>query len=282
MIDAGEQRERELQHWQQAARGWGRQADRVREFGMPVSRWLIEHLDPRPGERLLELAAGPGDTGFIAAERLRPDGELVSSDASEAMLEIARERAARQGADNVRFAQLQLEWIDLPAASVDAILCRWGVMLTIDPAAALKECRRVLRAGGRIALAVWDVQDVNPWATVPNGALRELGMAPEAQAGAPGPFALSAPGQLGELLEQSGFVEPLIEPVDVERAYRDFEEFLDETLDLSQQFASAWVQMSDAEQRELMRVLQDRAAPFTAPDGTLRLPGRSVCALAHA
>ena len=67
------------------------------------------------------------------------------------MLEVAEERAAEQGVTNVEFKQLQLEWIDMEAASVDVILCRWGVMLTVDPAAALRECRRVLKPGGRCA-----------------------------------------------------------------------------------------------------------------------------------
>jgi SAM-dependent methyltransferase len=280
--EAEERRTRSLEQWERAARGWGRQADRVREFGMPVSRWLIEHLALAPGERVLELACGPGDTGFMAAELIRPEGKLISSDASEAMLALARQRAAHQRVENVDFQVLQLEWIDRETASVDAILCRWGLMLTVDPAAALQECRRVLRPGGRIALAIWDVQESNPWATVPNGALRDLGLAPEVDPNAPGPFALSAPGRLRELLERAGFLEPLIEPVQVVRAYGDFDEFLDEALDLSQQFAAVWQELSDAQQAELMRQLRVRAGAFTAPDGTLRLPGVSICALAQA
>ena len=57
-----------LARWERAAPGWGRRAERWREFAMPVSAWMIEHLELQPGERVLELAAGPGDTGFMAAE----------------------------------------------------------------------------------------------------------------------------------------------------------------------------------------------------------------------
>ena len=169
--DVEEERERLLDGWEQASAGWARQADSVREFGLPVARWMIEHAELQPGERVLELAAGPGDVGFMAAELIRPGGTLVSSDATEGMIELARTRAAEQGIEDVEFRQLQLEWIDLETASVDAILCRWGVMLTIDPGAALQECRRVLRPGGRIALAVWDLPEQNPWATIPQGVL---------------------------------------------------------------------------------------------------------------
>jgi ubiquinone/menaquinone biosynthesis C-methylase UbiE len=138
--------------WDRAAGGWGRRADRLREGTLPVSAWMVEHARLQPGHRVLELAAGPGDTGFLAAELISPGGTLVCSDGSEAMLEIARERAQQFGLDNVEFARLELEWIDLPTASVDAVLCRWGVMLTVDPAAALTEIRRVLRPGGTATL----------------------------------------------------------------------------------------------------------------------------------
>src|SRR5206468_183360 len=113
------------ERWERAAAGWGRLADRVRAWGMPVSVWMIEHLGLQPGQRVLELAAGPGDTGFLAAELIAPGGALISSDASSAMLDVARARAEALGIANAEFKQLELEWIDLPTASVDAVLCRW-------------------------------------------------------------------------------------------------------------------------------------------------------------
>jgi SAM-dependent methyltransferase len=213
---------------------------------------------------------------------IEPGGTLISSDAVAGMLEIARERAAEQGIANVEFKQLQLEWIDLETASVDAVLCRWGVMLSVDPGAALQECRRVLRPGGRLALAVWDLPEHNPWATIPTGAMNELGHGAPPDPHAPGPFALAEPGRLGELLAAAGFVEPVIDSVSIERRYEDFEAFLDEMLDLSYVFGTAWSQLTDAQQAELMRAMQERCAAFTAADGTLRLPGRCLVALADA
>src|SRR6202035_3028763 len=147
---------------------------------------MVGELTLEPGQRVLELAAGPGDTGFLAAKRISPGGTLISSDASEAMLDIARERARELGVDNVEFVQLQLEWIDLETASVDAALCRWGLMLLVDPAAAAQEIRRVLRPGGRFATAVWGAPEDNPWATTPTRALIELGHAQPPDRDAPG------------------------------------------------------------------------------------------------
>jgi SAM-dependent methyltransferase len=271
-----------LDRWERAAPGWGKRAERVRDMGMAVSLWLIDHLDLQPGERLLELAAGPGDTGFLAAELIQPGGTLICSDATDAMLDVARDRAQRLGVDNVEFRRLELEWIDLDTASVDAVLCRWGVMLVPDPEAALREIRRVVRPGGRVALAVWDAADANPWATIPGRALVELGHVDPPDPSAPGMFALAAPGRLQELLEAAGFTEVTVEPVTLDRSYERFDDYLEETLDLSLAFSEPWGDMDGDERGRVVARMTELVEPFRQAEGELVLPGRSLAAVAHA
>jgi SAM-dependent methyltransferase len=243
---------------------------------------MVEHLGLQPGQRVLELAAGPGDTGFLAAELVRPGGVLISSDASETMLEVARTRASELGVDNVEFKRLELEWIDLPTASVDVVLCRWAVMLTVDPPAAAQEIRRVLRPGGRVALAVWDVAKFNEWATIPDRALVELGHAPPPDPDAPGMFALSAPGRLQDVLEEAGFVDVVVESIDMPHAYASTEDHVEEKLDLSRMFADVWERLSDAQRDSVREKIAELTAVHADGRGAVELPGRALVAAADA
>ncbi len=282
MEDVEEHRERLLDAWDEAAKGWGRQADRTHAVALPVSQWMIAHTQPQPGQVVLELAAGPGDTGFMAARLIEPGGRLICSDAVAGMLDVARERAQEQGLDNVEFKQLQLEWIDLPTASVDIVLCRWALMLVIDPAAALRECRRVVKPGGRLAFAVWDLPDRNPWITIMQRALLDIGyVEPQPQSG-PGMFALSDRERLTELLDEAGFLDVEIEPVPILRNYASVVDWLGETRDLSRQFASVWADLADEQRQALRDHIAAAAADYADQSGALALPGSSLAAAASA
>jgi ubiquinone/menaquinone biosynthesis C-methylase UbiE len=269
-----------LERWQRAARGWSARADEIRDFGMPVSIWLIDHLGLQPGQRVLELAAGPGDTGFMAAELVSPGGTLLSTDAAGPMLDIARERARALEVPNVEFQELDLQWIDLETATFDAVLCRWGLMFADDPGASLQEIRRVLRPGGRAALAVWAEPERNPWATIPTRALVELGHAERPDPNAPGMFALADAERLRELLEGAGFVDVVVEPVALERADGGVEHYLAETSDLSQPFAEVRARLTDEQWAEVASRIGELAGPFTTEDGSLRFPAVSLGAAA--
>ncbi len=282
MESSADQRLEMLERWERGAAGWSRRADSVQEFGMPVSVWMVEHLDLQPGEHVLELAAGPGDTGFLAAELVKPGGTLISSDAARAMLGVATGRARDLGVTNVEFKQLELEWIDLPTASVDDVLCRWGLMFAIDPAAALQECRRVIRPGGRIAVAVWDAPDRNPWATVGTRALVELGHVPPPDPEAPGMFALADVDRLRNLLEEAGFVDPEVEPVALSRRAANLDAFIEESLDLNSQFADLRRQLSDAKWQEVRNRIEALSRPFADAAGALRFPAQALAAAASA
>ena len=72
-----------VDHWEAAAPGWTRRQEEIRTLGAPVSHWMVQAIHPQPGQRVLELAAGLGETGFLAAELVAPVGGLIVSDQSE-------------------------------------------------------------------------------------------------------------------------------------------------------------------------------------------------------
>lgn len=284
-FDAEAHRTASLANWEAAAPGWRRHQEAMRRFAAPVSAWMLDALSLKPGERVLELAAGLGETGMLAAQRVAPTGGVIISDQAEAMLEGARARALELGLNNVEFQVLLAEWIDLPVASVDAVLCRWGYMLLADPAAALTETRRVLRPGGRVALAVWDSVQHNPWALEPMLELIERGLVspPDPQSEPePGPFALADADRVRELLERAGFVEIDVQTVDIVHRHDSFERFWETTLDISRVFHDAVLDRPEPEIARIREGLSARLRRYKQPDEAIELTGRTLVAVAGA
>ena len=269
--------------WSATAQGWGKRADQFRGATMPVSTWMVDAVDPQPGDTLLELAAGPGDTGFLAAELIRPGGELICSDFVPEMLNVAQQRAKALGLDNVRFKQIDAETgIDIEAASIDGVLCRWGYMLMADPVTALGQTRRVLKPGARLALAAWSGPDENPWSALPARELIRRGLEEPPDPDAPGQFAWAPEGVIAERLEEAGFVDYEIAAVDFTIAYASAEDWWATTSDMSMRFADATRAMDAATRAEIMAALAEAAAPYTDGDGAIAIPARTWTAVATA
>jgi ubiquinone/menaquinone biosynthesis C-methylase UbiE len=282
--DPDELRAAVRERWERSAAGWRARNERFQAAAMPVSQWLVEAIAPQPGQRVLELAAGVGETGFLVAELIAPGGgTLISSDGAAAMLAHARARAAELGLRNVELKQLELEWIDLPAASVDAVICRWGYMFALDCGAALRETRRVLRPGGRLALATWSAPERNPFAAVPRRALVDAGLVDAFEIGAgPTMFALAEPAGLRELLAEAGFADVVVDEIPLTMAYDDVEDFVATTCELSPPFADVVTPLNERQRGDLLERIAAATAQFAAPDGALRLPAVALGAAAEA
>jgi ubiquinone/menaquinone biosynthesis C-methylase UbiE len=280
--DPAEYRQISRDRWSRAAAGWSQRADELQQAVMPVSQWMVDAVHVQPGATVLELAAGPGITGFLAAELVQPGGRLICTDFAEPMLAVARQRAAQAALDNVDFRVVDAETIDLETASVDAVLCRFGYMLMADPGAALGESRRVLRPGGRVALAAWSAPEDNPWAVVPYRELTERGLVPPMDPDAPGMFAFGQPSRIEQLLGDAGFLEVEVAAVDVEMVYDDVDDFVAVTSDCSRPFADATDDLDEATRTEIRSSIATALEPHRADDGRLRVPGRSLVAAASA
>jgi SAM-dependent methyltransferase len=273
--DFDEYRAESLASWNEAASGWGMRRGWLFEQTRPVTRWLVESVGSAAGQVILELAAGPGDVGLSIAERLESGGRVILSDFSPEMVGLSRQNGAARGLTNVEYRVLDAERLDLADGSVDGAVCRWGVMLMADPDAALRETRRVLRSGGRLAFAVWTSPDRNPWMAVPTATAVELGVAESPDPSRPGPFRLGDPDLLRSLVRGAGFSNPEIEEIAFAFHYRDFDEFWDVLIQLSARFAAAVAAQPEPEREELRRVLAEKLSPFRGDDDAFTMQASS-------
>jgi SAM-dependent methyltransferase len=276
-------REESRARWAGSAAGWESGAAAFNRDAMPVSSAMIEALAPQPGHQLLELATGTGDTGLLAAELVQPGGVVTLSDFVPEMLSAAQRMAEAARVTNVRFRQIDADLpLDVEAASLDGVLCRWGYHLLADGEAALRETRRVLRPGGRVALSAWTRPEDNPWSALPIRALVARGLAePPADPEAPGQFAWAREGAIAEHLDAAGFVEYEVEPVDLAVHVPDAESWWEVTTARAAQARDVAGRLDADTRAELVAELA-AAARAWAGDGGLAIPGRSWVAWAEA
>src|SRR5215203_6062750 len=260
-------RQRSRANWNAVATGWYAQREELWKNFRPVSEWMIRRLDPQPGDTVLELAAGLGDTGFMAARLVGESGCVIITDFAPEMVAAARQRAQELGVENAEFRLLDAERMDLETDSVDGVLCRWAYMLMTVPDAAFAETRRVLREGGRLAFSVWAGRERNPALSLVGRVLESQGHIPPPEPGAPGPFAMADPGCIRELLIGAGFSEPEVEEVSFRWSFADQETYWRYLTETSASAAPVLRSLPTAAQEAVREQVHEAARPFHSGEG---------------
>ena len=269
-MDLQTYRETSLQTWGEMAPGWEDRREWILGITGAINEWLAGRVDPQPGQSILDVAAGTGDLGFIAAGRVGEDGKVLCTDFAPEMVEAARRNGERRGLSNVEYRVLDAERMDLDDDSVNGVLCRWGYMLMADPAAALSETRRVLRDGGALAFAVWQTPDRNPWAAIPGMTLVQRGHMPPPEPGAPGIFAMGEADRVVELVTGAGFGEPRLEELTFEWRY-GADDLWDTLTRLAGPLAAVIKGLPEEEQQETRAAIEEAMAQYRQ-DGELVVP----------
>ncbi len=211
--------------WSAAASGWERWGGWFESQSGNLSGWMCDAAGVGPGSRVLDLACGPGPIAVLASQRVRPDGHVVATDLAPEMVAITVRNKLRLGLDNLEVVEMDMQALTLPDGSFDAATCRFGLMFCPDPVLGAAEALRVLRPGGRYAVAVWDVPARNPFFTTIAAPLGEFVPVPPPSPTAPGVFRLAPPGELEGVLRSAGFTDIVVESRPIELIYTSLDEY---------------------------------------------------------
>jgi len=214
-FDAGKYKNAQREQWNKDGAAWRRWNPTLDLWYGEVTRQMLDLAQIQPGQRILDIAAGAGEPAVSAAERVGPSGYVLATDISEGIVELALQVARERGLNQIETRAMDGETLDLPGASFDAVLCRLGLMYMPHPVTALREWRRALRAGGRVAVVVFSTPDRNSWGALPASIIRRRAQLPPPVPGQPGPFSLGGPGVLEGIFNQAGFANTEIRSVPV-------------------------------------------------------------------
>jgi ubiquinone/menaquinone biosynthesis C-methylase UbiE len=203
-----EQKAAIVESWDRRAEQWDEWTPMVDAWFAPPTDRMLEYLRLRPGDSVLELAAGTGGFTRHLARAVGRSGRVIATDSGPQMVKVAHRNAESAGLANVATRVMDGEDPDVEPRSVDAVACRQGVMFFGDPARSFERLARVIRPGGRLVVSVFSVPEHNGFMTTPGAILSRwadpAGATP-APADGPGPYSLSVPGRLEALFRTAGF-----------------------------------------------------------------------------
>lgn len=274
-FDAAAYKNAQREQWNRDGAAWRRCNPMLDRWYGAATRRMLELARLRPGQRVLDVAAGAGEPAASAAERVGPEGHVLATDISEGIVALALEVARERGLRQVQARAMDGEQPDLPDASFDAVLCRLGLMYMPHPVAALREWRRVLAAGGRVAVVVFSTPERNPWGAVPAAVIRRRARLAPPVAGQPGPFALGGAGVLEGAMRAAGFAAPEVAAVPAPHAAASAAEFVRVAREAFGGFNAMMAGLPPQEQASAWDEVESAMRRFEAPGG-FEAPGECL------
>ncbi len=192
----------------------------------PVGEALLTALNTETGDRVLDVATGTGEPGLTLARRMRSNVTVVGTDAAQGMVDAAQRKGDREGLSNVEYRCMPAEKLNFASDSFDKVLCRFGVMLFENPVQGLREMHRVLKPGGRYAIAVWSTPETMPTMYWSYHVFKDK-VPEEAQPPMAKVTSLGAPGAFEAALNEAGYRDIEIRPHTFHYNFPSFEAFWD-------------------------------------------------------
>jgi SAM-dependent methyltransferase len=197
-----------ISQWNESAPYWEKHREIIREMFAPVSQALIEDARITNHSAVLDVATGPGEPALTIADLIGPDGRVVGTDAVPEMVEASRREGHRRGLHNASFEVAAADSLPFPASTFDAVVSRFGVMFFPSPVDSVREMLRVLKPGGRIAMAVWHLAERNPFRYIVSQVVERYVNSPPPVPDSPDAFRFASPGKLLDVVSRAGAAAP--------------------------------------------------------------------------
>ncbi len=268
----------ELQQWAENAERWVANSERIGAITSEASDALIERLAPRPGQRLLDIAAGAGDPALRLARLVGAAGHVTASDGVREMLDSLERHAREQGLAQLEVLHCAAEELDVPAASYDGSCSRFGVMFFSDPVRALQNMRRAVRPGGRLVVVAWGDDSRNPYFTLSMQALDDLGVAPaDEAAGSKGVYEFEEEGKLLSVARDAGWQDAREEQHRFVMCVGNTapEQLFDVQTELTRKLRERAETLDEAGREQARKLIAERSRPY-AQDGDIRFPATTM------
>ena len=203
MAGADEVRAAQRATWDGLSASWEKWDAVIMDQLGPVTTAMVGSLDLAGSPHHLDVASGTGEPGLTVA-RIAPRGRVVLTDLSEAMLDVARRRAAAHGVRNVETRVCGADSLPFHDATFDSVSVRFGLMFFPDLPAACAELARVLAPGGRLVSSVWVRPDENPWTSLAMQVIAAEIPLPATDPDGPHMYRCAAPGFVADLYAGAG------------------------------------------------------------------------------
>jgi ubiquinone/menaquinone biosynthesis C-methylase UbiE len=263
-----EQRESMLQ-WQssEVAQHWQQEAEQRVPSMEEATRHMLLSAHLKPGDRVLDIAAGTGDQSLLAARLVGPTGWVLSTDISADMLQVAASRAQQENLTNLSTQVMDAGQLELDDETFDAAICRNGLMLVKRLEVALSEIHRVLKPGRTLAALVWSAPERNPLHALPLALIAKYtgaGSACSNASNAPGPFSLADTRRFEQALADAGFRDVAIAAIPVQLHFASVAAFMESRRML---VASTIERLSAPDQQRLVEEVRQVLSQFEGPQG---------------